>query len=157
MENHRFVFPKDLNSIGTLYGGTILEWFDQEAALFAYECLNEKACQKLTGVCVYAFNFIKPVFESERIRSRWQVAHIGGTSITVKGMYEKWITREPNDRNKWILFAQGYSCLCAIDIDGKPISIFLKPEINKEALKNNKEWDIVEKFKSLTRLNQVID
>ena len=148
MENHRTIRPKHINAIGTLFGGDILRWFDEESALYVYECLSKDCPRIMTSVAIYSFNFLKPAFSNQRIKSKWQIVHIGKTSITVKGLYEKW------EDNSWVKFAQGYSCLCAIDANGKPVTYSLKPEINFEKIKSNKEWEIVENLKSLTSLKK---
>ena len=154
MENHRFLSSRHMNTIGTLFGGQILSWFDEEAALFAYECLGEQEPKRMTGVCVYSFNFLKPAYIKDRIRSRWEIVHIGKTSLTVKGIYEAWQLDANDFQQKWTKVAQGYSCLCSITQEGKPTAFNLKPEIDVEEIKLKKEWDVIENLKALTRLNQ---
>lgn len=154
MINHRFIKPEYMNSVGTLFGGQLLSWFDEETALYAYECLSDDHPKRMTSVCVYAFNFLKPAFVAERIRSRWQLVHVGNTSLTVKGMYDRWeTTQHTGSNNEWVLFAQGYSCLCVLD-GTKPTKVHLKSEIDVKKIRANKEWEIVENFKSLTRLDK---
>lgn len=148
MENHRFVSPRNVNTLGTLFGGDLLRWFDEEAALFAYECLSDENPKRMTGVAIYSFNFLKPAISGQRIKSTWKIVHVGKTSLTVKGVYEKW------EENSWIKMAEGYSCLCAINEFGTPTTYVLNPEINFNKIKSNKEWGIVENFKALTRLKK---
>ena len=150
MENHRFVFPADVNTLGTLFGGKMLSWFDEEAALFAYECLDDQPAQRLTGVAIYSFNFLKPTYVNSRIRSQWKIVHVGKTSLTVKGTYEA--QQLGVEDSEWDIVAEGYSCLCAIDEEGVPTYCVLKPDINFKEIKSNKEWGIIENFKALTRL-----
>jgi len=152
MENHRFVRPEHLNTLGTLFGGNILSWFDEEAALFACECLEDQQPKRLTGVAVYAFNFLKPAFAKNRLRSCWEIVHVGKTSLTVKGIYEAWQLDAEDLQQKWVKVAEGYSCLCTVTDKGIPMYCVLKPEINFKEIKLNKEWGIVENFKALTRL-----
>jgi acyl-CoA hydrolase len=154
MENHRFLSPRNINTLGTLFGGDLLRWFDEEAALFAYECLEDQQPKRMTGVAIYSFNFLKPAYANNRIRSQWQIVHVGKTSLTVKGIYEAWQLDADDFQQKWVKIAEGYSCLCAITAEGKPTTYVLKPEINFEEIKSNKEWGIVENFKALTRLNK---
>ena len=141
-----------MNTVGTLFGGQLLSWFDEESALYVYNCLSDDCAKKMTSVCVYSFNFLKPAFEGDRIRSLWEVVHFGNSSITVKGVYEK--DEVVGTTHKWVKMAQGYSCLCAIDDDGKPTSYTFKPEIDVEKIKAGKDWEIVEKLKALTKLNK---
>lgn len=148
MENHRFISNRNCNTIGTLFGGDLLRWFDEESALFAYECLDDEHPKRMTTVCVYSFNFLKPICMGHRVRSLWNVAHVGKTSLTVKGTYEEWIDHE------WREAAIGYACLCTVNEEGRPTALHLHPEININEIKAHKDWEIIEKFKSLTKLTK---
>ena len=140
--NTRFVSPQDLNSKSTLFGGTVLAWFDSDAAAFAYECVKEDCI--FTTISVFGFNFKKPVMSGARIRGTMRLAHNSVSTITIKGVYEVF-------ENGWIICAEGYCALCCIEKEGKPT---LLPELVVQPEKNTPEWEFVEKYKKITILKR---
>jgi len=62
----KLVQPQDLNVRGTLFGGRLLAWVDEEAAIFAgVETRHNKVVTK----SISAINFIAPAFQGENCRS----------------------------------------------------------------------------------------
>lgn len=80
-KTRKMVFSKDLNPAGTLFGGTMLRWIDEEAAIYA-------ACKLNTSNIVTAhmseINFKSPGFLGDVVEIGVEVVSIGTTSITVK-------------------------------------------------------------------------
>jgi acyl-CoA thioesterase YciA len=83
MEYHsrRLVKPQDLNPRGTLFGGTLLAWLDEEAAIFT-------KCQLGTNLVVTKLiseiNFLSPAFQGDVVTIGFEVVRLGTTSITLK-------------------------------------------------------------------------
>jgi len=79
--NRRLVKHEDLNPRGTLYGGRILEWVDEESAIFSY-------CQLDTEMTVTKFmsevNFLSPAKLGDVVEIGMEMVAIGTTSITFK-------------------------------------------------------------------------
>ncbi len=106
----RFVKPVDLNAANRLFGGQLLSWIDEEAAIFA-------ACQMKREHIVTKYmseiNFLKSSQTGDVIEFGLELVDAGRTSLTVKchvrnkNTYELIITVER------IVFV-------AIDADGKP-------------------------------------
>lgn len=80
-KNRRLVKPEDLNCRRTLFGGTLLRWIDEEAAIFAICQLDtENIVTKLMS----EINFIAPAFNGDVVEIGLEVTAIGRTSITLK-------------------------------------------------------------------------
>lgn len=80
-KSRRLVKPEDLNPRGTLFGGRLLEWIDEEAAIFAICQLDtENIVTKLMS----EINFIAPAFKGNVVEIGLEVVKFGRTSITLK-------------------------------------------------------------------------
>ncbi len=75
------VLARDLNGAGSLFGGRMLEWIDEETAIFA-------ACQLETPRVVTAhmseINFVVPAEQGDVVEIGCEVIKFGKTSITMK-------------------------------------------------------------------------
>jgi acyl-CoA hydrolase len=76
----KVVTPKDLNPHGTLFGGRVLEWIDEEAFIFA-------ACQlgstNLVTKLMSTVDFVSSAHLGEIVEIGCEVLRFGSTSITV--------------------------------------------------------------------------
>jgi acyl-CoA thioesterase YciA len=83
MEFHtrKVVTPKDLNPHGTLFGGRVLEWIDEEAFIFS-------ACQldqtKLVTKLMSTVNFVSSASVGDILEIGCETLKFGTSSITVK-------------------------------------------------------------------------
>ncbi len=79
--SRKLIKPQDLNAHGTLFGGTVLSWIDEEAAIFVL-------CQlgKVSIVTKYMseINFVNSAKLGEVIEIGMETVKFGTTSITVK-------------------------------------------------------------------------
>ncbi len=76
----KLIKPKDLNSHGTLFGGRVLEWIDEEAAIFAICQLDN------SGVVTKAMseiNFLSSAKVGDIVELGMELVSIGRTSITL--------------------------------------------------------------------------
>ena len=77
----KLIKPEDLNPRGTLFGGRLLQWVDEEAAIYA-------TCQLETNMIVTKLiseiNFISPAFQGEIIEIGIEVKTLGRTSVSLK-------------------------------------------------------------------------
>jgi acyl-CoA hydrolase len=77
----KFVKPPDLNPHGTLFGGRVLEWIDEEAAIFA-------ACQvgssSLVTKLMSEINFVSSARNGDIIEIGCETLNFGRTSIAVR-------------------------------------------------------------------------
>ena len=79
--SRKLIKPQDLNAHGTLFGGTVLSWIDEEAAIFVL-------CQLGKGNIVTKYmseiNFVSSAKLGEVIEIGMETVKFGTTSITVK-------------------------------------------------------------------------
>lgn len=77
----KWVKPEDLNPNGTLFGGRLLEWIDEEAALFSiYQFENQKVITKY----ISEINFVNSAQPGDIIEIGMDVVSIANTFITLK-------------------------------------------------------------------------
>jgi len=72
--------PNDLNYANALFGGRILEWIDEEAAIYAI-CQLETNC--LVTKHIGEISFESPAIQGDVVEFGLETKKIGRTSITV--------------------------------------------------------------------------
>ncbi|MFT4092281.1 MAG: hotdog domain-containing protein [Niabella sp.] len=77
----KWVKPEDLNPNHTLFGGRLLQWIDEEAALYAIVQLENK---HVVTKFISEINFISAPKEGDIIEIGIIATHFGNTSITLK-------------------------------------------------------------------------
>ena len=79
--SRKLIKPQDLNPSGTLFGGAVLSWIDEEAAIFVL-------CQLGKGRIVTKYmseiNFVSSAQLGDVIEIGMETVKFGTTSITVK-------------------------------------------------------------------------
>lgn len=79
--SRKIVKPQDMNAHGTLFGGQVLAWIDEEAAIYA-------ACQLGKGNLVTKFmseiDFVSSAQLGDIIEIGMETVRFGRTSITIK-------------------------------------------------------------------------
>ncbi len=87
----KWIKPEDLNPNGTLFGGRLLEWIDEEAALYAIIQLeNPRTVTKFMS----EINFRSSAQKGDIIEIGLEVANFGRTSVTLKCEVRNKMTRE---------------------------------------------------------------
>ena len=77
----KLIKPADLNKRGTLFGGTLLSWIDEEAAIFAF-CQADT--EHLVTKAISEIEFVSPVMQGDIIEFGCELIKFGTTSISVK-------------------------------------------------------------------------
>jgi len=77
----KLVKPEDLNPRGTLFGGRLLEWIDEEAAIYAMCQLDTK---DIVTKLISEVNFVSPAFTGDVIKIGVEPVNFGKTSLTLK-------------------------------------------------------------------------
>lgn len=77
----KWVKPEDLNPNGTLFGGRLLAWIDEEAALYTSIELDNKS---ITTKYISEINFTSSAKQGDIIELGIEVVKFGNTSITLK-------------------------------------------------------------------------
>ncbi|KQS45958.1 MULTISPECIES: acyl-CoA thioesterase [Flavobacterium] len=87
----KWVKPEDLNPNQTLFGGKLLSWIDEEAALYAIIQLeNERVVTKHMS----EINFISSAKQGDIVEIGIDVVKFGKTSLTLKCEVRNIMTKE---------------------------------------------------------------
>lgn len=87
----KWVKPEDLNPNGTLFGGQLLAWIDEEAALYTIIQLENS---KIVTKYMSEINFMASAKKGDIVEIGIEVTKFGKTSITMKCEARNKMTRE---------------------------------------------------------------
>ena len=87
----KWVKPEDLNPNGTLFGGELLAWIDEEAALYTIIQLENS---KIVTKFMSEINFMASAKQGDIVEIGIEVVKFGRTSITMKCEARNKMTRE---------------------------------------------------------------
>jgi len=106
----KWVKPEDLNPNGTLFGGKLLAWIDEELALYSIIQLeNTKVVTKYMS----EINFRSSAKQGDIVEIGIDVVQFGTTSITLKCEVRNMMTRET-------IISIESATMVNLDTDGKP-------------------------------------
>jgi acyl-CoA thioesterase YciA len=89
--SRRWVRPEDLNAHGTLFGGSLLRWIDEEASIFAILQLgNERVVTRFLS----EIEFVSSAWQGDLIELGLQVVEFGRTSITMRCEVRNMISKQ---------------------------------------------------------------
>ncbi|QLG47019.1 acyl-CoA thioesterase [Costertonia aggregata] len=108
----KWVKPEDLNSNGTLFGGKLLAWIDEEAALYAIIQLeNNKVVTKYMS----EINFMSAAVQGDIVEIGIEVVKFGKTSLNLNCEVRNKMTHET-------IVTVDNIIMVNLDDDGKPKS-----------------------------------
>lgn len=87
----KWVKPEDLNPNGTLFGGQLLAWIDEEAALYTIIQLENS---KIVTKFISEINFMASAKQGDIVEIGIEVTKFGKSSITMKCEARNKMTRE---------------------------------------------------------------
>ncbi|CAH0171560.1 MULTISPECIES: hotdog domain-containing protein [unclassified Pseudomonas] len=87
----KWVKPEDLNPNGTLFGGSLLKWIDEEAAIYA---IIQLGSQRVVTKLISEINFVASARQSDIIELGITATDFGRTSITLRCEVRNKITRK---------------------------------------------------------------
>lgn len=87
----KWVKPEDLNPNGTLFGGSLLAWIDEEAALYTVVQLENK---HIVTKFISEINFISAPRQGDIIEIGIEAVKFGKTSLTLRCEVRNKVTRE---------------------------------------------------------------
>ena len=87
----KWVKPEDLNPNGTLFGGKLLAWIDEEAALYAVVQLEN---QKIVTKFMSEINFNSKAVQGDIVEIGIQVKKFGKSSLVLKCEVRNMMTRK---------------------------------------------------------------
>ena len=108
--SRKLIKPEDLNASGTLFGGSVLSWIDEEAAIYV-------TCQLGKGNIVTKFmteiDFVSSAGLGDIIEIGMETVSFGRTSITVRCVVRNKFTKDTIIKIDKIVFVY-------LGEDGKP-------------------------------------
>jgi len=114
--HRRLIKSEDLNPRGTLFGGQLLKWIDEEAAIFAY-CQLET--QNVVTKFISAIDFIAPAKAGDVVEIGTSPISIGTSSLTFACEVRNKTTKQVILKIEKIVFVN-------IDENGKPTPHHIK-------------------------------
>ncbi|MFA5618898.1 MAG: hotdog domain-containing protein [Weeksellaceae bacterium] len=108
----KWVRPQDLNANKTLFGGALLAWIDEEAALYSIIQLENKF---VVTKYMSEINFVSSAKEGDIVEIGMDVVKFGRTSLTLRCEVRNKMTRETIITIENIVMVN-------LDKDGKPLA-----------------------------------
>ncbi|MEO7976417.1 hotdog domain-containing protein [Flavobacterium sp.] len=106
----KWVKPQDLNPNGTLFGGHLLAWIDEELALYSIVQLeNSRVVTKYMS----EINFKSSARQGDIVEIGIDVVKFGNTSLVLKCAARNMMTRE-------IIITIDHTTMVSLGEDGKP-------------------------------------
>lgn len=106
----KWVKPQDLNPNGTLFGGHLLAWIDEEAALYTIVQLENP---KVVTKYISEINFMSSARQGDIVEIGIDVVKFGTSSITLRCVARNKMTREK-------ILTVDNIIMVNLDDDGKP-------------------------------------
>jgi len=106
----KIVKPPDLNPGGTLFGGTLLSWVDEDAAIFVISRLGSKS---IVTKYMSEINFVSSARNGDIIEIGFEVVNYGRTSISVRCKVRNKLSTQEIIRIEKIVFVH-------VDVNGRP-------------------------------------
>lgn len=106
----KLVKYEDLNARGTLFGGQLLKWIDEEAAIF---CICQLGSRSIVTKAMSEVNFVASAKLGDIIEIGCELVNFGKTSITIACEVRNKDTKQSIIRIDKIVFV-------LVDENGKP-------------------------------------
>lgn len=87
----KWVKPQDLNAHGTLFGGTLLAWIDEEAAIYT---IIQLGTNNVVTKYMSEINFINSAKQGDVVELGIKATHFGRTSLTLTCQVRNKITHK---------------------------------------------------------------
>jgi acyl-CoA hydrolase len=107
----KWVKPEDLNAHGTLFGGRLLGWIDEEAAIYSIVQLGTNRC---VTKYMSEINFINSAKQGDIVELGIKATRFGKTSLTLMCEVRNKITQKTILTIDTIVFV-------AVDANGDPL------------------------------------
>jgi acyl-CoA thioesterase YciA len=118
------MMPRDVNPLGTIFGGLILSSIDLAGVVEAHRHSD----RMLVTAAMHAVKFIAPVFVGDLVSFYTETAKIGRTSITIRVTVEATRAIAPH---AIVRVTQAEVVYVAIDEAGKPVAVRSRPGLSK--------------------------
>lgn len=129
VETARIVRPNDLNSSGRLFGGLLMQWMDEAAAMVA----KRHSRGNVTTVSVDNLRFLKGAYQDDMIVIIGKMTYIGTTSMEVR--VDTYVEATDGMRRP---ITRAYFTLVALDEEDRPKKV---PGLLLETSEQHMEWE----------------
>lgn len=106
----KWIKPEDLNPNGTLFGGSLLRWIDEEAAIYAHIQLDNV---RVVTKYISEINFVSSAVQGDIIELGITASEFGRTSITLTVEVRNKLTRKTILQIDKMVFVN-------LDVNGNP-------------------------------------
>lgn len=110
------MMPRDLNPLGTIFGGIILSYIDQAGTIEA----RKHTDKKVVTVAMHEVKFIAPVFVGDLVSFYTDTVRIGNTSVTVRITVD---SRRGSPPHETVRVTQAEVVYVAIDTPGQSVPL----------------------------------
>ncbi len=128
VESLHLVRMTHLNGAGRLFGGMLMQWIDEVAALVA----KKHSRMNITTASIDHLQFLRGAFRDDIIVLQGKVTYVGRTSMDVK--VETYVEDRDGSRT---LINCAYLTEVALGKDGKPAEV---PRLILETEEDRREW-----------------
>ncbi len=128
VESLHLVRMTHLNGAGRLFGGMLMQWIDEVAALVA----KKHSRMNITTASIDHLQFLRGAFQNDVIVLQGKVTYVGRTSMDVK--VETYVEDRDGGRT---LINCAYITEVALGKDGKPAEV---PRLILETEEDRREW-----------------
>lgn len=87
----KWVKPEDLNANGSLFGGSLLRWIDEEAAIYA---ILQLGTHRVVTKLISEINFESSALQGDLVEMGLTATQFGRTSLTMRAVVRNMITRK---------------------------------------------------------------
>ena len=133
---YELVFPSDLNSHGTMFGGRVMAQMDKCAGM----CVRRWAHLTPVTASIDAIQFCAPIHQGQMVETTARVVYVGRTSCMVKVA----VYADDTETGAKHFCCEGYFTMVGVDADGKPGML---PTFPVESAEEKAEWEIAAKIK----------
>lgn len=137
VETVHIIRPTDLNDAGRLFGGILMQWIDEVAALVA----KRHSQMNVTTASVDNLRFLQGAFQRDVIVIIGRVTHVGNTSMEVK--VETYVEHTDGKRD---LINRAFLTEIGLGEDNRPAIL---PRLILETEEDRKEWERAEMRRTL--------
>lgn len=106
----KLIKPEDLNARGTLFGGQVLKWIDEEASIFTICQLKERS---IVTKAMSEINFVSSAKLGDIVEIGCELVQFGTTSVTISCEVRNKDTKKTIIRIDKIVFV-------SVDENGRP-------------------------------------
>lgn len=129
VETVHIVRPNHLNGAERLFGGILMQWIDEVAALAA----KRHTHRNVITASVDNLSFLKGAYQRDVIVIRGKVTYVGRTSMEVK--VDSYVENIDGER---VLINRAFFTMVALDNHDKPVEV---PELELVTEEERQEWE----------------